>query len=60
MFAILHDRASGRVPIAAVTSFDAGFTFLTSENVQLDLSGGVGHSADDWFAGTGISFRLPR
>jgi hypothetical protein len=49
-------------PDSSVHSFDAGFTFLTSDNVQLDLSGGVGlnDNADDWFAGAGISFRLPR
>lgn len=42
--------------------FDGGFTYLVSDNVQLDLSGGVGLNdhADDWFMGAGISFRLPR
>ena len=43
-------------------ALDAGFTWLTSPNVQLDLSGGVGLNdrAQDWFVGGGVSFRLPR
>jgi hypothetical protein len=42
-------------------TFDGGFTYLLRENVQLDILGGVGLSgnAEDWFAGAGISFRLP-
>jgi hypothetical protein len=42
-------------------SFDGGFTYLLRENLQLDLFAGVGLSddADDWFAGTGVSFRFP-
>ncbi len=42
-------------------SVDGGFTYLLSDNVQLDALGGVGISndADDWFAGGGVSFRLP-
>ena len=44
------------------TAFDAGATWLLLDNLQLDLSGGVGlsESASDWFAGVGVSFRLPR
>lgn len=43
-------------------SWDGGFAFLVSENIQLDLSGGFGltDSADDWFLGLGVSLRLPR
>jgi hypothetical protein len=42
-------------------SFDGGFTYLLSNNVQLDASAGVGLSqaAEDWFASIGVSFRLP-
>jgi hypothetical protein len=42
--------------------FDAGITCLSSKNVQLDFSAGVGlnNDAEDWFVGAGISFRLPR
>jgi len=44
-----------------VHSFDGGFTYLLRENLQLDAFAGVGLSddADDWFAGTGLSFRFP-
>jgi hypothetical protein len=42
--------------------FDAGITCLSSKNVQLDFSAGLGltDDAEDWFVGAGISFRLPR
>jgi len=42
--------------------FDAGFTYLASDSVQLDFSGGVGlnEAADDWFVAAGFSIRLPR
>lgn len=42
--------------------FDAGFTFLSSKTVQLDLSAGLGlnDAATDWFVGAGFSVRLPR
>jgi len=42
--------------------FDGGITFLVWKNLQLDTSFGVGlsESAEDWFAGAGVSFRLPR
>ena len=42
--------------------FDAGFTYLSSKTVQLDLSAGFGlnDAATDWFVGAGFSIRLPR
>lgn len=42
-------------------SFDGGFTYLVRDNFQLDAFAGVGLSDDavDWFAGAGISYRLP-
>jgi hypothetical protein len=42
-------------------SVDGGVTYLLYENLQLDVSGGVGLSdaADDWFVGVGASLRLP-
>ncbi len=42
-------------------SFDGGFTYLLRENLQLDLFAGVGLSddAEDWFTGSGVSFRFP-
>ncbi|QDT29194.1 hypothetical protein Enr10x_45430 [Gimesia panareensis] len=41
--------------------FDAGFTYLINNNVQLDMSAGVGLSeaAADFFAGAGLSIRFP-
>lgn len=42
--------------------FNCGFTYKLMPNIQLDAEGGVGISdkADDWFIGTGISYRIPR
>jgi Putative MetA-pathway of phenol degradation len=42
-------------------NFDGGITFLVLPNVQIDASVGKGISSEspDWFAGAGISFRLP-
>ena len=42
-------------------SFDGGLTYAVRDNLQLDVLAGVGLSddADDWFAGTGVSYRLP-
>ena len=41
-------------------SINGGFTYLLSNNVQLDLSGGTGINTDqDFFISGGISFRLP-
>jgi hypothetical protein len=44
------------------SSLDGGFTYLVRPNVQLDLTGGFGLSGDapEWFAGLGVSFRVPR
>ncbi len=46
----------------AVHNFDGGITYALLPNVQIDASGGLGltDSAPDFFAGIGISFRLPR
>jgi len=55
----------GEIPASAPGgprhSVDGGFTFLVRPNLQLDVSAGAGLSedADDWFAGAGISLRLP-
>jgi len=53
---------SGLSDESEFSSADAGLTWLLLDNVQLDLASGVGlsTSADDWFAGLGVSFRLPR
>lgn len=49
-------------PESPANLFDFGFTWLASNSVQLDVSGGVGLNdhADDWFASAGFSIRLPR
>jgi hypothetical protein len=41
---------------------DGGFTYLARDNFQFDIAGGVGmtESAEDWFLGTGVSYRFPR
>jgi hypothetical protein len=41
---------------------DAGVTYLVRPNLQLDAAAGIGLSAaaTDWFAGIGVSMRLPR
>ena len=46
----------------SANSFDGGLTYLLRDNVQLDAAVGVGASdeAGDWFAGLGLSVRLPR
>lgn len=55
----------GDIPLNAsggpAHSVDGGFTYLIHPNVQWDISGGAGlnDAADDWFVGTGISFRFP-
>jgi len=40
--------------------FDGGFTVLLSDDIQWDVLAGVGlnDAADDYFVGTGLSFRL--
>ena len=56
----------GEAPLSAdggpANSLDGGFTWLFGPNVQLDAFVGVGLSdaADDFFAGMGVSIRLPR
>ena len=42
--------------------FNCGMTYSAAQNFQLDVEGGVGIAgkADDWFIGTGISYRIPR
>lgn len=41
--------------------FDGGFTYLVANNLQLDVSSGLGLSdnADDWFLAAGSSIRFP-
>ncbi len=40
--------------------FDAGFTYLNSNNIQLDVSAGSSFDTDqNYFVSTGVSFRLP-
>ena len=41
-------------------SFDAGLTYLITDNLQLDVLGGAGVSeaADDWFIGAGVVYRI--
>lgn len=43
-------------------SLDGGLTFGIRDNVQLDISAGVGlnRAADDWFVGAGVAIRVPR
>lgn len=43
-------------------ALDGGFTVLVSDNLQFDMSGGVGlnRAADDWFLGAGVALRIPR
>ncbi|MHC4325160.1 MAG: transporter [Planctomycetota bacterium] len=40
--------------------FDGGFTYLAANNLQLDVSSGIGlsDSADDWFLSAGLSIRF--
>jgi hypothetical protein len=42
--------------------FDAGFTFPVRNNLQFDISGGMGISKNspDGFAGLGLSWRIPK
>ena len=48
--------------ITCETALNGGMTWQPRPNVQLDVSGGFGLSdaAPDWFAGVGVSVRLPR
>jgi hypothetical protein len=47
-------------PFTPVHNFDGGFTYLLSDNIQLDISGGKGISGIDlfWFISTGVSLRI--
>ncbi len=54
------------IPSGATTAqtqhyFDAGFTYLINNNLQLDVSAGVGlnDAADGYFMGAGCSIRFP-
>jgi hypothetical protein len=54
------------VPDGADTSrtqqyFNGGFTYLMTDNIQLDVRAGVGlnDAADDFFVGSGLSVRFP-
>lgn len=55
----------GEVPTGQgkpANSFDGGFTYLIADNLQVDMLAGVGVSetADDWFIGAGLVWRLPQ
>ena len=41
-------------------NFDTGFTFSVSENIQLDVSTGMGLNEEMNFFATGLSWRLPK
>jgi hypothetical protein len=62
----LFVEAFGEVPLSAEGGpahlLDGGVTYLLRPNLQLDAAAGVGISeaAPDWFAGIGVSVRLPR
>lgn len=45
----------------SIHSFDGGFTYLLLPNLQLDVSAGAGfkNTSEDYFIGTGISWRFP-
>jgi hypothetical protein len=47
--------------ISAENGLDGGLTYLVRDNLQLDAFAGIGttDSADDWFAGLGVSYRFP-
>lgn len=49
-------------PEPATHSVDAGVTYLLHPRLQLDLAAGAGLNDDapDWFAGIGLSLRVPR
>ena len=49
-------------PEPATHSIDGGLTYLLHPRLQLDVAAGAGLNEDapDWFAGVGISFRVPR
>jgi hypothetical protein len=41
-------------------NLNGGFTYLFTDNLQLDINGGLGLNgrADDYFLGTGLAFRF--
>lgn len=47
--------------ISAVNKMDTGFTYLITNNMQYDISGGLDlkTGTSDWFISSGFSFRLP-
>lgn len=49
------------VAVDAEHYFNGGFTYLVSNDIQLDIRGGTGlnGNATDYFIGTGISIRFP-
>lgn len=61
-FAELFGEEPIDAPGSSAVSLDGGFTYLLRPNLQLDLFAGAGLTDDapDWFAGAGVSFRLPR
>ena len=61
-FVELYGDVPASAPDGPANAFDGGFTWLLRNNLQLDVAGGLGLSddADDWFAGAGVSVRLPR
>jgi hypothetical protein len=46
-------------PFSPIHNFDGGFTYLLSDNLQLDVSGGKGISGTDsfWFVSSGVSLK---
>lgn len=51
---------SGVSAVGSDALFDGGVTYLIRPNVQFDIAAGVDLSdSSTWFAGAGISFRLP-
>ena len=51
---------SGAVEAKPEHYFDGGFTYIITDDIQWDVRAGVGanESADDFFAGTGLSIRF--
>ena len=53
----------GYIPDKGKINFliDSGFTFLVLQNLQLDVSGGLGINDEsaDYFISMGLSFRIP-
>jgi hypothetical protein len=54
----------GTVPEVGISNHlaDAGFTFLVRPNLQFDVSAGIGlnKTANDYFVGCGLSYRIQR